>query len=499
VKWSRTFSRSRTTTGPVIAFIAVLAIAANNVRAADLPDWPTFDGTASRAGSVDDRSFRTSNVASLQRRWVATLERGADSTPIVLAHVPGRSSAHPLIVQTDTGGTTYGIDGSSGKILWRFATTGPKITASTPVADPSERFVYVPAVDGRVHKLAALTGKEVREHGFPTAITRMPEVEKDASPLNLANGYLYAVTSGYIGDAGPYDGHVVAIRLSDGTAHVLNSLCSNEHMLLLDTSFDAHSVHACPQQRSGIWARGGAVVDPDPAQHGRIYVATGNGAFDANHGGHNYGDSALVVDADGSKIEQYFTPKNFDELESTDADLGSTAPALLPREPRSHTPLLAVQGGKGRVLHLLDRTHFGGVGGALQNVDLPDELFTAPAVSRDASGKTSLYLGFLPGDTGVTAYRLVTDGAGRSRLEHRWTSNAHGTSPVVSNGVVFVAASGALSALDAQTGKRLWSSRDANTGGTIGDIHWQSPVAVNGWVYCSDEDRHVTAYALSRR
>lgn len=303
------FSRSRTTTGPVIAFIAVLAIAANNVRAADLPDWPTFDGTASRAGSVDDRSFRTSNVASLQRRWVATLERGADSTPIVLAHVPGRSSAHPLIVQTDTGGTTYGIDGSSGKILWRFATTGPKITASTPVADPSERFVYVPAVDGRVHKLAAVTGKEVREHGFPTVITRMPDVEKDASPLNLANGYLYAVTSGYIGDAGPYDGHVVAIRLSDGTAHVLNSLCSNEHMLLLDTSYDAHSVHACPQQRSGIWARGGAVVDPDPAQHGRIYVATGNGAFDANHGGHNYGDSALVVDADGSKIEQYFTPR----------------------------------------------------------------------------------------------------------------------------------------------------------------------------------------------
>jgi len=105
----------------------------------------------------------------------------------------------------------------------------------------------------------------------------------------------------------------------------------------------------------------------------------------------------------------------------------------------------------------------------------------------------------LPGETGVTAYRLVTDGAGRSRLEHRWTSNAHGTSPVVSNGVVFVAASGALSALDAQTGKRLWSSRDANTGGTIGDIHWQSPVAVDGWVYCSDEDRHVTAYALSRR
>ncbi len=49
---------------------------------------------------------------------------------------------------------------------------------------------------------------------------------------------------------------------------------------------------------SGIWARGGAVVDPDSTMNGRIYVSTGNGDFDANRGGFNYGDSVLSLSAD---------------------------------------------------------------------------------------------------------------------------------------------------------------------------------------------------------
>jgi hypothetical protein len=78
----------------------------------------------------------------------------------------------------------------------------------------------------------------------------MPNTEKDASPLNVAGGYLYAVTSGYFGDAPPYDGHVVAVRRSDGTTHVFNSLCSNVRTLPTPKS--------CPSNLSGIWARAGA-------------------------------------------------------------------------------------------------------------------------------------------------------------------------------------------------------------------------------------------------
>ena len=445
---------------------------------------------------VDDRSFTTRNVRGLLRRWVATFARGADTAPIVLAHVPGRPNGDPLLVETDTGGTTYGIDGAKGTVVWRFATSGSKITTSVAVAGPSERNVYVPGIDGRVHALDAATGREISAPGFPLAITRMPDVEKDASALSIANGFLYAVTSGYIGDAGPYDGHIIAIRLSDGATHVTNSLCSSIHRLLLDRSYDPRSAASCPQERSGIWSRAGAVVDPDPSQHGRVYVATGNGAFDAASGGTDYGDSVLALDGDASRIDASFTPREYPQLESDDADLGSTAPAMLPREDASTTPLLAVQGGKGALLYVLDRERLGGIGGERQTLPLPTQLFTAPAVWRDAT-RTWIYAGFPGADAGVKAFVVETNHAGRTRLRPAWSASVAATSPVVVNGVVFVAGEGVLRALDARSGHALWSSADAGAGGTIGGIHWQSPVAVGGWVYCSDQSRHLTAYALS--
>jgi outer membrane protein assembly factor BamB len=82
-----------------------------------------------------------------------------------------------------------------------------------------------------------------------------------------------------------------------------------------------------------------------------------------------------------------------------------------------------------------------------------------------------------------------------------WQSSAgstggEGTSPAVANGVVFVAFDNAIIALNALTGNELWSSAMRGAGRTIGPVHWESPIVVNGWVYCSDENGQLTAYAL---
>ena len=61
-------------------------------------------------------------------------------------------------------------------------------------------------------------------------------------------------------------------------------------------------------------------------------------------------------------------------------------------------------------------------------------------------------------------------------LQNRWTGGP-GTSPLVANGVLFIARSGLISALDPASGSTLWSSSQ------IGSIHWQSPVVANGVVY----------------
>ena len=467
-------------------FAIWLALAVPSVAAA--ADWPVFGHEPARSGAVyDDRSITASNVARLRFRWRTKLGDVADSTPIFISHVNIHGKQRSLLFQTAKNGTNYGIDARTGEILWRFVTHGPNITTSTPAADPSGRWIYAPGVDGFVHKIDAASGAEIREHGFPVRITLMPESEKDASPMNVANGYLYAVTSGYFGDAPPYDGHVVSIRLDDGATHVFNTLCSEVRSLPTASS--------CSRNGSGIWARAGAVVDSDPAMHGRVYVTTGNGDFNAHSGGHDYGDSVLALTADGASLLDYYTPESYDELQSGDTDMGSTAPALLPREAHSRTPLMLVQGGKDEILRLLDRAHLPGLGGELQRIDIGAALYSAPAVWQDPSRRTWVLLGLA---NGLRAYRLQTDAHGTSRLLHIWDASAgespEGSSPIVAGGVVFVATNGAIHAIDARGGHELWNS--ARTQHSIAGIHWQSPVLVNGWLYCADEDGYLTAYAI---
>jgi len=348
-----------------------------------------------------------------------------------------------------------------------------------PAYDPATHALYVPGVDGMVHRLDPADGREVRDGGFPAQITLAPQTEKNASPLRVANGYLYAQTSGYIGDATPYVGHVVAIGLDDGSKAVFNVLCSSHHELI--------EPQGCTAQRAGMWSRAGVVVDPDASMHGRIYVATGNGPFDAAAG--NYGDSILSLNAGATQLIGYLTPSNYDDLEAGDLDVGSSSPAMLPRQPDSATPLMAVQGGKDSVLRLFDRAHLDRLHPPLQTIPLDDLLFSIPGVWTNRAGTTYVFLGVADG---VHAYRLVTKNR-VSRLVPAWHTTLdlgrEGASPVVGDGVLFLATSSGLLALDAQTGRRLWSS-DA-----IGPIHWQIPVVAGDTVYCADQNGTLTAFS----
>ena len=60
-----------------------------------------------------------------------------------------------------------------------------------------------------------------------------------------------------------------------------------------------------------------------------VYFMTGNGTFDANTGGSNVGES--FVKLNGTLVRQdYFTPFNQANLNSTDRDLGGGGAVLIP-------------------------------------------------------------------------------------------------------------------------------------------------------------------------
>ncbi|HEU5370292.1 MAG TPA: PQQ-binding-like beta-propeller repeat protein, partial [Ktedonobacterales bacterium] len=70
------------------------------------------------------------------------------------------------------------------------------------------------------------------------------------------------------------------------------------------------------------------------------------------------------------------------------------------------------------------------------------------------------------------------------------------TSPIMAGGLLFVATSHALLALDPNTGRQLWSSAQESAGGSIAGIHWETPIVVGGRIFCPDESGEMISYSL---
>jgi hypothetical protein len=436
-------------------------------------DWTTFDFNAQRSGvGPSDTGIDGRNVRGLGTR-VVHIDGTVDSSAIELHGVVVRGRSRDVIVVTTTYGKTIAIDPGTGQRLWEFtprsygAIAGSaQITTATPVADPDRRFVYAATADGHIRKLSLSNGAEVHSGHWPVRITFDATHEKIASSLNVSGRFVIAVTGGYIGDAPPYQGHVVTIDRGSGRiAHTWNSLCSNRHFLI-------NPPGSCPASDSAIWARAGAVVEPGSR---RILVATGNAPF---NGSTNWGDSVLELTPDASRLLHNWTPADQTQLNANDTDLGSTAPAIL---PPANGLRLAVQGGKDSTLHLLNLGRLNGtpggasarLGGELANTGSPGggEVFSAPAVWSHA-GRTYV---FVATDSGTAAYVLRS--GGRPHLSTAWQNGSSGTSPVLAGGLLYVydENGGTLNVYKPASGAKV-----ASLGASSG--HWNSPIVVGGRV-----------------
>jgi outer membrane protein assembly factor BamB len=234
---------------------------------------------------------------------------------------------------------------------------------STPVIDLQSGTLYVLArtMIGHffrdneyfqsLHALAVTTGAE--KFGGPKQIAASvrgrgdgnkngevpfdPLRENPRAALLLANKTLY-LTWGSSCDVDPYHGWVMAYNPEMlGQQAVLN--------ITPDGS------------EGGIWASDtGLGADAN----GSIYVATGNGTFDAASGGRDYGDSLLKLALENSSlvVTDSFTPFNQTQLREADADLGSSGPLLLPDQPGPHRHLL-LQPTKGGMIYVIDRDRMG--------------------------------------------------------------------------------------------------------------------------------------------
>jgi hypothetical protein len=444
---------------------SAIAPAASSATATRLLDWPEFGLNPQRADTSEDSTGITAaNVAHL-RHVTLSLPGTIDSSPIYLHGVSVAGATHNVIVITTTYGRTLAIDADSARTLWTFTPPGidswagsAQITTASPVADPDGAFVYAASPNGLIHKLSLADGSEDHSGSWPVRITRDPTHEKIAAALNVDGSSVLAATGGYFGDAPPYQGHLVSIERSSGRLQqVFNTLCSGRRQLLVPSS--------CPASDSAILSRGGPVVEPGG---GRILIDTGNAPW---NGTSDFGDSVLELSFPQLELLQAFTPTNQAQLNSSDTDLGSSAPALL-----GHDRI--VLAGKDGVLRVLQLSRLDGhppsshhtLGGEVQRLAIPGggELFTTPAVWQDGSHTTM----FLADEGGTAAYVLRS-----GRLYRAWESSTPGTSPVLAGGLLYVydPSGGGINVYRPGAPRTI-----AKLAGQVG--HWNSPIVVDGHV-----------------
>ncbi len=465
-------------------------------------DWPQFGYDATHSGSnTAETRITPANVSRLVSLYASpvALSSGVDSAPVYLANVATPSGTRNLLFFLSQNGKIMAIDAATGSEVWAHQTSGRQPTTASPAIDPNRLYVYSYGTDGSAHKYKVGDGAEVLSGGWPQTVTLKPGVEKGASGLTVAtsNGahYLIVVTDGYIGDGGDYQGHLVSINLASGVRNVFNAMCSNRTVLLANGG--------CPSGRmSGIWGRGGATFDPATD---RVYIATGNGRFNANTGGFDWGESVLALNVDGTGgggglPHDSYTPSDYQLLEDTDIDLGSVSPAILPVPVASTVRHLGMQVGKDAQLRLIDLDNMSGahapghVGGELQILPVPQGgrgMREQPAVWIDrADDSTWLFIGNGHGISGVA---LGLAGS-KPVLTARWNKSGSSTSAIVANGIVYNAGSCSggtcVNARNPLTGNVLWLSPP------IGGLHWQSPILVDGAIYITDNNARLWKFGL---
>jgi Legume lectin domain/Chitobiase/beta-hexosaminidase C-terminal domain len=249
----------------------------------------------------------------------------------------------------------------------------------TPVIDPSTNTMYVVSktkengsYPQRLHALDITSGAE--KFGGPVTISASvsgngngssggtlnfdTKWENNRAGLLLLNGFVYIAFAAH-GDNGPWHGWILSYNAA--TLAQKSAWCASSNGI-----------------GAGIWM-GGAGIAADTnnptgsSPGGRLFVATGNGTFDAKTPYTNsmdYGDSIVRLNLNNGvmTVSDDFTPLNQSTLNSTDRDLAAGGVLLLPDQSSGgHTHLLVQSGKEGRI-SLVDRDNMGGYNTSTDNI-----------------------------------------------------------------------------------------------------------------------------------
>jgi outer membrane protein assembly factor BamB len=421
---------------------------------------------------------------------------------------PGGLTATPVIPAPPTFGGRGGA--SAGRGPAPQAGTAPATRPAPAPPTPgrgggafSIRGVYVLTSDGNLHEMNLANGEDV----MPPAKLVPPNGK--AYSMNMVDNVVYATTGQKCG--GNPNG-VYAMDLASADKKV--------------ATFGTNG--------GGIWGLGGAAIGTD----GTVYAEVGDGEWDPGKG--VYSDTILALSPKDLKLKDWYTPSNREWITKRDLDMNTT-PTVFPYKGRD----LIVAGGKEGRLFLLDSQSLGGASHrtplyrtpliANEETDFAGFGIWGGLASWEDSKGTRWVLAPVWGPLTKDVKFPVTNGEaphgsivafkveekdGKTVLAPAWVSRdlIIPAPPVVANGVVFALSSGenvrqanenqgglfsaqqraersvhaTLYALDAESGKELYSSGDSITSFT----HFASMAVANGRVYFGTYDNTLYSFGF---
>ena len=493
----------------VIAAVAVLfplCVAAQNVL--------TWHNDNSRTGQyLKETTLTTSNVNSTKfgKKFTLSVDGQIFAQPLYVASVKVAGVTHNVVYVATENDSVYAFDasGSPTTPLWHTSFTSSTAVAvpcgdlnncqispvvgitGTPVIDGTTNTLYVVAFTKengsyfqRLHALDITSGAE--KFGGPVVISASVTgtgsgssggtvsfnalLQNQRSALLLSNGVVY-ITWASFGDLGNYHGWVIGYGASSlARVSVFNDTPNGS--------------------QGGIWhSAGGLSADSS----GNVFLVTGNGTFDVNNGGIDYGDSFLKLNSTLT-VQDYFTPDNESTLDTDDIDLGSSAALILPKQGGTF-PDEVTGAGKQGIIYLVNRDSMGKFNTGSNNVIQTITGSTAGYFSSPAYFNNAVYYSG-QGDH-VDRYTLTKGALSKTPASKSSKTLTAGGTPSVSangtaNGIVWVIDASGKSKSTAQLhaykasnlATELYNSQQNASRDTLGKgTRFSVPTIANGHVY----------------
>lgn len=400
--------------------LPALAVSLVRGTTAGSADVLTAHNDAARTGwNAHETKLTVANVnaRSFGKLFDIRLDGQIFAQPLVASGVvvPGIGRRNLLFVATEHD-SVYALDADSGRLYWKHTfesccgvsavpasmlygcnQVAPLVGISaTPVIDRRTGTLYVVAKNverngnaldfhSTLYALSIATGADRLRPANITATLQLSSRGAFAPGSSFSHSVKRYLTGGTLTFDARAQFSRPGLLLSRGTVYVaFASHCDRDDAHGWIFAYDAASLRKRgafttigdwhDSNGGGIWQSGfGLTADAS----GSVFFTTGNGPFDADTGGRDFGDSLLKLNADLSRVIDSFTPSTQQELDQNDADFGGGGLLAIP-DGRGRYARLGIVSSKLRAILLIDRDHLGGY-----NRDGPDRVLQTIGSTHD--------------------------------------------------------------------------------------------------------------------